>query len=113
METTNCEVHIKPAKPSIAVVSKNIETNTLAVFVLRSHVQILQDLMLCIAPHVTYHKLRFIPANLLYGKLICDGKQNYTNLLKEQTQYLANYKDFRIGSISKAMSSKEFDGKMF
>eukprot|EP00957_Ditylum_brightwellii_P031693 2403757-Ditylum_brightwellii.AAC.1 len=49
-----------------------------------------------------------LPANLQYDKSIRDGRQNYTQLLKEQNHYLSNYKDFRIGGIDKDL----LDGKI-
>eukprot|EP00957_Ditylum_brightwellii_P091160 6940663-Ditylum_brightwellii.AAC.1 len=46
-----------------------------------------------------------------YDKSTCDVKQHYVNLLKEQNQYLANYKDFCISGVSNEMLSREFEGK--
>eukprot|EP00957_Ditylum_brightwellii_P057490 4358782-Ditylum_brightwellii.AAC.1 len=73
-ELANVDVHLKPEKPSIIISPNHVETNALAVYALQSHVRILQELMLRIAPHVDNH--RFIPANLPYNKSIRDGQQN-------------------------------------
>eukprot|EP00957_Ditylum_brightwellii_P133327 10165603-Ditylum_brightwellii.AAC.1 len=63
METASFEVQIKPAKPSIVVGTASIETNALAVFTLRLHAHILQDLMPKIATCVANNGIKFIPAN--------------------------------------------------
>eukprot|EP00957_Ditylum_brightwellii_P005526 423245-Ditylum_brightwellii.AAC.1 len=102
-------VQLKPAKPSIIIGPNHVETSVLAVYVLQSHMYISQELMLCITPHVGNHGFKFLPANLPYGKSIRDGKQNYSKLLKEQNQYLSNYKDFRIGSIDKDLLDENID----
>eukprot|EP00957_Ditylum_brightwellii_P114778 8752539-Ditylum_brightwellii.AAC.1 len=111
MIKVNFEVQIKLPKPLIAVKQNHVETNALLVYALRSHARILQDLMLCIAPHVGHSGFKFVPANLPYDKSIHDGKQHYANLLKEQNQYLANYEDFHIGRVSNKMLSRDFKGK--
>eukprot|EP00957_Ditylum_brightwellii_P210580 15365133-Ditylum_brightwellii.AAC.1 len=111
MVEANYEVQIKPSKPLIVAGRNHVETNALSVYVLRSHARILQDLMLCVALHVGQSGFKFIPANLPYDKSICDGKQRYANLLKEQNQYLANYKDVCIGGVTNEMLSREFKGK--
>eukprot|EP00957_Ditylum_brightwellii_P097187 7401330-Ditylum_brightwellii.AAC.2 len=85
--------------------------NALSVYALQSHARISQDLMICVAPHLGHSGFKFVPANLPFDKSICDGKQHYANLLKEQNQYLANYKDFCIGEVSNEMLSSEFDRK--
>eukprot|EP00957_Ditylum_brightwellii_P003625 274400-Ditylum_brightwellii.AAC.1 len=78
---------------------------------LRSHARISQDLMLCVMLHVRHSGFKFELAKLPYDKSICNGKHHYANLLKEQNQNLANYKDFCIGGVSNEMLSREFEGK--
>eukprot|EP00957_Ditylum_brightwellii_P126396 9635635-Ditylum_brightwellii.AAC.1 len=82
MVEANYEVQIKPSKPSIIVRQNHVKTNTLFMYVLRSHARISQDLMICVAQH------------------------HYANLLKEQNQYLAKYKDFCIHGVSDEMLSR-------
>eukprot|EP00957_Ditylum_brightwellii_P056872 4311568-Ditylum_brightwellii.AAC.1 len=65
--------------------------------------------MLQVAPHVGHSGFKFVPANLPYDKSIHNGKHHYANLLKEQNQYLANYKDFCIGGVSDEMLSRDFE----
>eukprot|EP00957_Ditylum_brightwellii_P154425 11751409-Ditylum_brightwellii.AAC.1 len=110
MVKTNYEVQIKPSKPLLVVGQNHVETNTLSMYALRSHA-ISQDLILCATLHVGHSRFKFILANFPYDKSICNGKQHYANLLKEQNRYLANYKDFSIGGVSNEMLSREFDGK--
>eukprot|EP00957_Ditylum_brightwellii_P201743 15327042-Ditylum_brightwellii.AAC.1 len=102
----NYKVQIKPSKSLIVARRNHVKTSAISVYVLQSHTRILQDLMLCVALHVGHSGSKFIPANLPYEKSICDEKQHYANLLKEQNQYLANYKDFCIGRVSNEMLSR-------
>eukprot|EP00957_Ditylum_brightwellii_P098226 7484310-Ditylum_brightwellii.AAC.1 len=102
-EPVNFDVQLKPAKPSIINGPNHVETSALAVYALQSHAHILQELMLRIVPHVDNHGFKFLLANISYGKSFRYEKQNYAQLLKEQNQYLSNYKDFRIGGIDKDM----------
>eukprot|EP00957_Ditylum_brightwellii_P094124 7166289-Ditylum_brightwellii.AAC.1 len=111
MVEANCKVQIKPSNPLIVVGQNHVETNSLSVYVLRSHARISQDLMLCVAPHVRHSGFKFVPAKLPYDKSINDEKQHYANLLKEQNQYFANYKDVCIGGVSNEMLSREIDRK--
>eukprot|EP00957_Ditylum_brightwellii_P120715 9207424-Ditylum_brightwellii.AAC.1 len=100
MVKANFKVQIKPYKPSIVAGQNHTGTNALLVNALRSHVRSLQNLMLCVVPHIGHSRFKFVPANLPHDKSICDGKQHYTNLLKEQNQYLANHDNFCIGGVS-------------
>eukprot|EP00957_Ditylum_brightwellii_P119720 9134278-Ditylum_brightwellii.AAC.1 len=84
-ELANFEVQLKPAKPNIIIGSIHVETSVLAVYTLQLHVGISQELMLRITPHVNNHGFKFLPINLPCDKSIRDGKQNYVQLLKEQT----------------------------
>eukprot|EP00957_Ditylum_brightwellii_P182926 13934115-Ditylum_brightwellii.AAC.1 len=112
MVKANFKVQINPSKPSMVVGQVHVKTRTLSVYMLRFNVRITQELMLCVAPHVGHSSFKLVPASLTHDKSICNGKQHYANLLKEQNQYLVNYKDFCISGISKEMLSKDFDGKM-
>eukprot|EP00957_Ditylum_brightwellii_P024792 1873676-Ditylum_brightwellii.AAC.1 len=102
---------IKWSKPLTIIRQNHVKTNILSVYALRSHARILQDLMLHGALHVGHSAFKSVLANLPYDKSICDGKQHYVKLLKEQNQYLANYKDFCISGVNNEMLSREFDGK--
>eukprot|EP00957_Ditylum_brightwellii_P211131 15365791-Ditylum_brightwellii.AAC.1 len=83
----NYKVQIKPSKPFIVAGQNHVKTNALSVYTLRSHARISQDIRLS---HALHH---------------------YANLLKEQNQYLANYKDFCISGVSNEMLSREFEGQ--
>eukprot|EP00957_Ditylum_brightwellii_P077287 5873341-Ditylum_brightwellii.AAC.1 len=108
-ELANFDVQLKPAKPSIIIGPTHVVTSALAVYALQSYAHILQELMLQVVPHVDSHGFNFPPANLPYDKSIKDGKQNDAQILKEQNQYLSNYKDFRIGGIDKDLLDKKID----
>eukprot|EP00957_Ditylum_brightwellii_P024135 1819844-Ditylum_brightwellii.AAC.1 len=111
MVEANHEVQIKPSKPSIIARQNHAETNTISVYVLRSHARISQDLMFCVVLDIGHSGFKFILAHLPYDKSIHDGKQHYANLLKEQNQYLTKYKDFCISGVSNKMLSREFEGE--
>eukprot|EP00957_Ditylum_brightwellii_P145427 11074276-Ditylum_brightwellii.AAC.1 len=111
MVEANYKVQVKPSKPSIVARRNHVKTNALSMYALRSHARILQDLMLFVVLHVGHSGFKFVPTNLPHDKSIHDGKQHYANLLKKQSQYLANYKDFCIGDFSNEILSKEFKGK--
>eukprot|EP00957_Ditylum_brightwellii_P045456 3446002-Ditylum_brightwellii.AAC.1 len=64
--------------------------------------------MMQLAPHVDHSGFKFLLASLLYEKSIRDGKIQYAQLLKEQNHFLGNYKDFRIGGISKDLIDTKF-----
>eukprot|EP00957_Ditylum_brightwellii_P063757 4838015-Ditylum_brightwellii.AAC.1 len=108
-EIANFDVQLNPSKPSIIISPNHVETSTLAVYALQSCSRISQELMLRAVPYVDNHRFKFLPANLPYNKSIRDGKQNYAQLLKEENQYLSNYKDFRISSINKDLLDKKID----
>eukprot|EP00957_Ditylum_brightwellii_P092391 7034862-Ditylum_brightwellii.AAC.1 len=68
MVKVNFEVQIKLSMLSIIAGQTHVETNTLLVYMLRSHARIQQDLMLCVAPHVGHSGFKFVPANVSYNK---------------------------------------------
>eukprot|EP00957_Ditylum_brightwellii_P207958 15355294-Ditylum_brightwellii.AAC.1 len=111
-ELANFNVQLKPANPNITIGQSHVKTDTLAVYALGSHVCISQNFMLHVAPHVDQHGFKFLPEILLYDKSICNGYQNYAQLLKEQNQHLFKYEDFCIGSISKDLMDTKFDDVM-
>eukprot|EP00957_Ditylum_brightwellii_P107276 8185650-Ditylum_brightwellii.AAC.1 len=82
----------------------------LAVYLLQSHSCIAQELMLRVAPHVSHHSFKFLPANLPYDKSIQNGKLQYGTSLKEQNQYLSKYEDLRVGGITEELLDTKFDG---
>eukprot|EP00957_Ditylum_brightwellii_P062210 4721101-Ditylum_brightwellii.AAC.1 len=108
-ELANFEAQLKHTKPSIIIGPNHVETSALAVYTLQLHAHISLELMLCVAPHVKHHGFKFLPANLPYDKSIRGRRQNYVQLLKEQNQYLSNYKDFRIGGIDKDLLEEKID----
>eukprot|EP00957_Ditylum_brightwellii_P153453 11678909-Ditylum_brightwellii.AAC.1 len=85
-----------------------METTALAVYALQLHVRIAQDLMMWVAPHVDHSGFKFLPASLPYDKSNQNGKLQYAQLLKEQNQFVVNYKDFCIGGISEDMMDTKF-----
>eukprot|EP00957_Ditylum_brightwellii_P097504 7426234-Ditylum_brightwellii.AAC.2 len=64
--------------------------------------------MMRVAPHIDHSGFKFLLASLPDGKSIWDGKLQYAQLLKEQNQFLVNYKNFRIGGISEDMMDTKF-----
>eukprot|EP00957_Ditylum_brightwellii_P151120 11507001-Ditylum_brightwellii.AAC.1 len=113
MVEASYKVQIKPSKPSIVTRRNYVKTNALSVYELRSRARILQDLTLCVTLHVGHSGFKLVPTNLPCDKSIRDGKQHCANLLKEQNQYLANYKDFCIGGVSDEMLSRDFEGGLY
>eukprot|EP00957_Ditylum_brightwellii_P029480 2228635-Ditylum_brightwellii.AAC.1 len=75
-ELTNFKVQLMPTKPSIIIRLNQMETSTIALYTLQSRACILQELMLCVVPHVDDHGFKFLPANLPYNTSIKEGKQN-------------------------------------
>eukprot|EP00957_Ditylum_brightwellii_P116570 8891801-Ditylum_brightwellii.AAC.1 len=107
-ELANYNVQLKPNMPPITIGNMKTETTVLAVYVLRLHAHIAQDLMMRVAPHVDHSGFKFLLSSLPYDKSIWDGKLQYAQLLKEQNQFLVNYKDFHIGGISEDMIDTKF-----
>eukprot|EP00957_Ditylum_brightwellii_P126472 9640587-Ditylum_brightwellii.AAC.1 len=64
--------------------------------------------MMWVVHNVDHSGFKFLPVSLPYDKSIWDGKMHYAQLLKEQNQFLGNYKDFRIGGISEDMIDTKF-----
>ena len=62
-------------------------------------------------PHLGHSRFKFVQVKLPYDRSICNGKQHCANLLKEQNQYFANYKDCCISGVNNEMLSREFDNK--
>eukprot|EP00957_Ditylum_brightwellii_P078226 5948191-Ditylum_brightwellii.AAC.1 len=107
-ELANYNVQLKPTTPSITMGNTKTETTALAVYALRLHACIAQDLMMRVAPHINHSGFKFLPAILPYDKSIWDGKMQYAQLLKEQNQFLGNYEDFHIGGISEDIIDTKF-----
>eukprot|EP00957_Ditylum_brightwellii_P181198 13802205-Ditylum_brightwellii.AAC.2 len=93
-DMANYLVQLKLAKTNITIGNEIITTEALAVYSLQLHLYISQGLIICSALHKNIHSFKFVPANLLYSKSICDGRRHYAQLLKEQNQYLSKYDDF-------------------
>eukprot|EP00957_Ditylum_brightwellii_P040856 3092258-Ditylum_brightwellii.AAC.1 len=96
-------VQIKSTMPSITIGNTKTETTALAVYALQLHAGIAQDLIMRVVPHVDHRGFKFLLASLPYDKSIWDGKLQYAQLIKEQNQFLVNYKNFCIGGISEDM----------
>eukprot|EP00957_Ditylum_brightwellii_P161967 12331359-Ditylum_brightwellii.AAC.1 len=109
-ETAYYNVQIKSMTAFITIGEQRIEMTALAVYLLRSHSCIAQELMLRVALHVSHHGSKFLPANLPYDKSIRNGKLHYATLLKQQNQYLSKYEDFGAGGITEEILDTEFDG---
>ena len=109
-ETADYDVQIKSTTAFITIGEQRIEMMALAVYLLRSHSCIAQELMLQVAPNVSHHGFKFLPANLPYDKSIQNGKLQYATLLKEQNQYSSKYEDFRVGGITEEFLDTKFDG---
>eukprot|EP00957_Ditylum_brightwellii_P105992 8085642-Ditylum_brightwellii.AAC.1 len=109
-ETADYDVQIKLMTAFITIGEQHIETTALPVYSLQSHSCIAQELMLRVAPHVSHHGFKFLPANLPYDKSVHNGKLHYATLLKEQNQYLLKYEDFRVGGITEEILDTKFNG---
>eukprot|EP00957_Ditylum_brightwellii_P111043 8468321-Ditylum_brightwellii.AAC.1 len=107
-ELANYNVQLKPNMPSITIGNTKTETTALAVYALRLHAHIAQDLMMRVVPHIDHSGFKFLPSSLPYDKSMWDGKLQYAQLLKEQNQFLVNYKDFCTGGISEDMMDTKF-----
>eukprot|EP00957_Ditylum_brightwellii_P113626 8663043-Ditylum_brightwellii.AAC.1 len=69
-ETVDYNVQIKSTTAFITIGEQCIKPTALAVYSLRSHSQLAQELMLQVASHVSQHGFKFLPANLPYDKSI-------------------------------------------
>eukprot|EP00957_Ditylum_brightwellii_P207387 15352769-Ditylum_brightwellii.AAC.1 len=79
-ETADYNVQIKSTTAFITIGEQCIEMKVLAIYSLRSHSCIAQELMLRVALHVSHHGFKFLPANLPNDKSIRNGKLQYATL---------------------------------
>eukprot|EP00957_Ditylum_brightwellii_P162373 12364135-Ditylum_brightwellii.AAC.1 len=62
-ELANYDVQLKPTILLITIGNTKMETTALAVYALRLHAHITQDLMMRVAPHVDHSGFKFFPAS--------------------------------------------------
>eukprot|EP00957_Ditylum_brightwellii_P165242 12581461-Ditylum_brightwellii.AAC.1 len=65
-----------------------------------------------IAPIIaTTSAIKFVPASLKIDKIIKRNSVHYDSLLQEQSEYLANYDNCRVGGLSDDMLNFKTSGK--
>eukprot|EP00957_Ditylum_brightwellii_P120223 9173348-Ditylum_brightwellii.AAC.1 len=89
--------------------NSTVEIKTLAVYALKSHVQMTQEMMewVALSSNEYLSNVKPVPASLVMDKTIKNGKLHYTNLLREQNYYLKQCEDFQIDGISANMLDRK------